>query len=309
MPASTNPPRHDSDSDDTLDPFATPPIDSTNTPTPPRPVAYPAGRTTAENWHTGPRPPLSPTSSHHDSLTFPTKSASMSSSNTSTTTPISSIDLEKGGLGREIEPEQPKKQRQSSRDPEKAAQSPSRQSRQSRDRHSRTHNTRIAYVEEDDVDDTTLLQESKAVKILLFLAGPCALLSALNAFWTLISLFITIMTQPVRLCARRPTFGQQLGGLVGPALNLQLRSIYTPLPPHADEDTSYRPGMLVLVMLLSPFLSMGMSLAAWVSAIFWLSSAVVGDPAGMDKRDDGRETVMALRNWWEKWLVGSMRED
>ncbi|KAM3419408.1 hypothetical protein BST61_g5337 [Cercospora zeina] len=308
MPAFAEAPRHDSHSDDTQNPFATPPIDAANAPAPPQPVAFPAGKTTtAHRWHVRPRPPLSPTSSHHDSITFPTTSASMSSSNTSATTPISSIDLEKGALGREIEA--PKKQRQRSRDPEKAAaQSPTRHSR---DRHAPPHTTRIAYVEEDDADDddTKAFQEAKAVEILLYLAGPCALLSALNAFWTIISLVITIMTQPVRLCARRPTFGQQLGGLVGPALNLQLRSIYTPLPPHADEDTSYRPGMLVLVMLLSPFLSVGMALAAWVAAIFWLSSAVVGDPAGMDKRDDGRETVLVLRKWWEKWLVGSMRDD
>ncbi|KAF2207851.1 hypothetical protein CERZMDRAFT_91663 [Cercospora zeae-maydis SCOH1-5] len=307
MPAVANAPPCESHSDDARDPFATPPIDAAaNTPAPPPPVAFAAPKTaTTEHCHPRPRPPLSPASSHHGSLAFPTKSASMSSSNTSPATPFSSIDLEKGVLGREIE--RTPNQRQSSRDPEKAAaHSPTRHSR---DRHAPPYSTRIAYVEEGDANDTKAFQETKAVNILLFLAAPCALLSALIAVWTIISLFITVMTQPVRLCARRPTFGQQLGGLVGPALNLQLRSIHTPLPPHADEDTSYRPGMLVLVSLLSPFLSMGMALAAWVAAIFWLSSAVVGDPAGMDKRDDGRETVMALRKWWEKWLIGSMRDE
>lgn len=246
----------------------------------------------------------------HGQGASPHKSASMSSQGTSSTmTPISSIDLEKNAA-KEVNSEATRNQRQTSRDPEKAAENPTRHARPSRDRAQRD-SSRVAYLEDDDDDefiDSRQIQEKKAFHILLFLSGPCAILSFLNAIWTLISLFITLMTQPVRLCARRPSFGQQLGGLVGPALNLQLKAIYTPLPPHADEDTTYSTGMLVVVMLLSPILSMGMAFAAWVAAIFWMASAVVGDPAGLDKRDDGRETVLALRNFWERWLVRSMRE-
>lgn len=169
----------------------------------------------------------------------------------------------------------------------------------------------FSYLDDDDQDmeDARQLQERKAGKILLFLCGPCLALSALNALWTFVSLAMTFMAQPVRLCARRPTFGQQLGGFLGPSLNLQLKRIYTPLPPYADEDMSYKPGTLVAVQLLSPFLSLGMMLAALVVAVFWFASAVVGDPSGTDKRDDGRETVLALRNWWERWLMRGIRED
>jgi hypothetical protein len=173
--------------------------------------------------------------------------------------------------------------------------------------------SRIAYLGEDETDEFAELQEQNAAKILFFLAGPCVVLSFLNAIWMILSMLITALTQPVRLCARRPTFGQQLSGLAGPALNLQLKSIYTPLPPHADEDTTYRAGTLAMVQLTTPFASLGMMIAAWVAAVFWLASAVVGDPApttaGQDKHDDGKETIMALRNWWEKWLVRCIRED
>lgn len=278
--------RHNSGTSDVLvasDPFATPPAIASDLPTRPPPVAL--GR------------PIDP----HDA--YPTKSASMSSAGTFST----ELDEKSGSMERATEGRQ--KSRQSSRDPEKAVQSPHRHSRDSRDRRSRQDISHRTYFEDDEVEDSRQLQEDHALKILLFLSGPCVVLSMLNMFWTIISLSITVMTQPVRLCARRPSFGQQLGGLVGPALNLQLKSIYTPLPPYADEDTTYKPGMLMLVMLLSPFLSMGMMLAAWVTAIYWASSAVVGDPAGLDKRDDGRETVLALRKWWEKWLVRSMREE
>ncbi|EMC95352.1 hypothetical protein BAUCODRAFT_35336 [Baudoinia panamericana UAMH 10762] len=190
------------------------------------------------------------------------------------------------------------------RDPEKAMHNARNTDRRSRD------NLSLTYTDDEEAEDEgRRMQEQKAVNILLFLAGPCVLLSALNAAWTIISCVITSLTQPVRLCARRPTFGQQLAGLLGPALNLQLRCIHTPLPPYANEDAVYHTWMLVAVHLLSPFLSLGVMFGSWVLAFYWVSSLVVGDPAGMDKQDDGRETVLGLRRWWEAWLLRSVKEE
>lgn len=194
-----------------------------------------------------------------------------------------------------------------SRDPEKAMHSghnsPNR---------SGHHNTNLTYDDDDEdeeLDEGRQQQEDKAIKILFFMAGPCVALSAVNTLWAFIALIITALTQPIRLCARRPTFGQQLAGLLGPTLNLQLRCVYTPLPPHANEDGSYHNVMLFVVHLLSPFLAMAMMFASWVLAVYWLCSGVVGDPAGQDKRDDGKETVLGLRNWWERWLMKGMKEE
>lgn len=170
-------------------------------------------------------------------------------------------------------------------------------------------NISMTFSEDDSNTTGRRKQEDKAINILLFLSGPCLLLSLLNTLWTLLALLLTLLTQPVRLCARRPSFGAQLSGLLGPALNLHLRCIYTPLPPHADEDGSYYAAMLVAVHVMSPVLSLGVMFLAWVLAIYWVSSAVVGDPAGMDRRDDGRETVLGLRGWWESWLMRSVREE
>lgn len=262
------------------DPFATPDFRPTDLPKPPEPAIH---KCASAHWH-------SAVSQNEDPAAFNYKSASLSSNGTQ----ISSIYLEKSRDSRR-DSTQARQQRLSSRDSEKAeshAQGYSIAGRRD-----------VTIDDDDDDDDAQALQERKAVQILLFLSAPCVLLSFLNALWTIISLCVTAMTQPVRLCARRPTFGQQLGGLLGPALNLQLRSIYTPLPPHADEDFSYRTGMLVMVQLLSPFASMGMMVVAWIVAVFWLLTMVVGDPAGTDKRDDGRETVLTVRNWWECWLV------
>merc|ERR1711967_161356 len=127
----------------------------------------------------------------------------------------------------------------------------------------------LTYSDDDyDEDDGRGTQEKKAVQILAYLAAPCVILSFLNCFWAIISIILTLFTQPVRLCARRPSFGQQLASLLGPALNLQLKSIYTPLPPYANEDCVFHPGMLVFVHLVSPILSIGVAVAAWVVACY-----------------------------------------
>ncbi|CAK3888211.1 hypothetical protein MYCFIDRAFT_210176 [Lecanosticta acicola] len=308
-------------------PFATPTSTAAELPSPPEPAAQLLSKSQPHHVRgSSTRPPMINRPLSEDHGAYSHKSSAVSSTASSPiTSPISSIDLEKHAMSREASP---KKQGRTSRDRQSRHSRHSRHSRysrHSRDRSSRDpekavhspphlHRNRrleaeqIAY-EYDDVDETRQMQEAKAVKILLYFSGPCVVLSFLNSIWTFITVIISLLAQPVRLCARRPSFGQQLGGLLGPALNLQLKSIYTPLPPHADEDLTYRPGLLVAVQLLSPFLSLGMMIAAWVVAVFWISSAVVGDPAGMDKRDDGKETVLSLRNWWERWLVRSMREE
>jgi hypothetical protein len=292
-----------------VDPFASPPSQAINTPTYPEPCAQLPPRTS--RGPTNSDEALATTGQqniNHTATKY--KSASMSSDGTT----MSSFDLEKGLPGSRKKKSRRSK-RDSARDPEKAfynAQTSPPQSYRST-RHSQRQSRESGSVIYSDVDSEIdagiALQEAKAMKILFFLSGPVVALSFLNLFWTLISLIITILSQPVRLCARRITFGQQLSSLLGPALNLQLKAIYTPLPPHADEDGVFHPGMLVFVHLVSPLLSIGVAIAAWVVAAYWLMAGIVGDPAGMDKRDDGRETVLGLRGWWENLMLKGINLD
>lgn len=53
---------------------------------------------------------------------------------------------------------------------------------------------------------------------------------------------------------------------------------------------------------MSPFLTMGLAVAAWTVAIYWIFAAIVGDPDHSGGGDDGRATVLGLRGWWESWL-------
>jgi hypothetical protein len=281
------------------DPFASPASQAIDTPRYPEACAQLPPKTTGPTYTGG---PLAATE-QHDTATSSHKSASMSSAGTT----MSSFDLEKG-MAKEQDKQNRRSKRDSARDPEKdfySAQTPSRSQRSPRHSHrpSRDGGSIIYSDAESEIDEGLAIQEAKAMKILFFLSGPVIALSFLNFIWTLISLVITILSQPVRLCARRITFGQQLASLLGPALNLQLKSIYTPLPPYANEDGVFHPGMLVFVHLVSPVLSIGVAIAAWVVACYWLMAGMVGDPAGMDKRDDGRETVLGLRSWWESLML------
>jgi hypothetical protein len=281
------------------DPFASPASQAIDTPRYPEPCAQLPPKTTGPTYTGGPLA----TSEQLDTATTSHKSASMSSGGTT----MSSFDLEKG-MAKEQDKQNRRSKRDSTRDPEKdfySAQTPARSHRSPRNSHrpSRDGGSVIYSDAESEIDEGLAIQEAKAMKILFFLSGPVIALSFLNLIWTLISLAITTLSQPVRLCARRITFGQQLASLLGPALNLQLKSIYTPLPPHANEDGIFHPGMLVFVHLVSPILSIGVAVAAWVVACYWLMAGMVGDPAGMDKRDDGVETVLGLRRWWENLML------
>lgn len=64
--------------------------------------------------------------------------------------------------------------------------------------------------------------------------------------------------------------------------------------------------VLVLVSMLSPLYSMTIAVATWVAGVFWFYTAILGNPDGKEDRDDGREAVLAVRGWWERWLIRSL---
>ena len=60
--------------------------------------------------------------------------------------------------------------------------------------------------------------------------------------------------------------------------------------------------MLVVVNICSPFYAVWILASAWVAAGFWAFAMIMGNPDGKDGKDDGREAVMGIRRWWERWL-------
>ncbi|KAF2005133.1 hypothetical protein P154DRAFT_483706 [Amniculicola lignicola CBS 123094] len=144
--------------------------------------------------------------------------------------------------------------------------------------------------------------EERTVQLLLYLSGPCALLSVLITFWTMLSLFVAILLQPFRACTARPSLSTQVTTFLAPPLNLQLHLVYS-----VSSSTEYSPAMLVVVHLFSPVVAFGVAVAAWTAAFFWFFSAILGDPAGQDGHNDGKDSILGVRRWWDRWLSRALR--
>jgi len=101
------------------------------------------------------------------------------------------------------------------------------------------------------------------------------------------------------------TFRQQMISYLAPTLRAQLLLIYAHPPME-----SFNVLILVLISLFSPIISIGVAVASWTAAVFWFYAAVIGDPSGTDRPEgynDGRASVLAVRNWWMHYLVRSVR--
>jgi len=168
--------------------------------------------------------------------------------------------------------------------------------------HSPYGRSSISSEEDDHLVDQRLHLESKAIKILLYLSGPCVLVSFLLCIWSLIVSFFTVLTYPLRFfSASRQSLPDELCSLLARSNRLQLRAIYS-----FDVVQGKSVSSLLLVHVLSPFVAMAVSLSAWAVAIYWVFAAMIGDPDGTEGGNDGRATVLGLRAYWEMWLCKAM---
>ena len=139
----------------------------------------------------------------------------------------------------------------------------------------------------------------------IYLSGIVGLVSLAIALWTWFALIIVTILQPLRLFKEQPTYRKQLISFLSPALTLQLLLIYS-----SKRSDAHNAKMLVLVHLLSPLISIGVAIAAWTAAVFWLYAAIIGDPSGSgrpERHNDGRASVLGVRAWWEHWLTRALR--
>jgi hypothetical protein len=120
--------------------------------------------------------------------------------------------------------------------------------------------------------------------------------------WTFVCVFVALLLQPFRLCTKRPSLSSQLTSFLAPPLNLQLHLVYS-----FSSSTSYSVPMMIVVHLLSPIVAIGVAIGAWTAAFFWFFSAILGDPAGQDGHNDGKESLLGVRNWWDRWLSRGLR--
>ncbi|KAI9697269.1 MAG: hypothetical protein M1836_004833 [Candelina mexicana] len=142
--------------------------------------------------------------------------------------------------------------------------------------------------------------EGKAMQILMYLSLFSPFVTcALSTYSLLVQLFL-ILISPLRLCTSRRTLSQQIIQHLAPPLQLQFRLIHSPAQQREGE---YSASSLSLTHLLSPVVSVGVAVAAWVAAVFWFYAAILGDPDGKGGSNDGQATVLSVWGWWEAWLM------
>ncbi|KAH7117064.1 hypothetical protein B0J11DRAFT_394221, partial [Dendryphion nanum] len=185
-------------------------------------------------------------------------------------------------------------------DPEKAALSSPSQDRRTSNRANSNQDVPAALYDSGEYHEKG--PEEKPVQLLLYLSGPCALLSLAITLWTFFALLIALLLQPFRVLTKGQSLSSQLTTFLAPPLNLQLHLIYS-----FTSSTNYSPSMLVIVHLFSPVVAIGVAIAAWTAAFFWFFSAILGDPGGSDGRNDGKESILGVRNWWDRWLSRAVR--
>ena len=78
--------------------------------------------------------------------------------------------------------------------------------------------------------------------------------------------------------------------------------MYAESANHAHE-LEFKAGRLIAIQVASPVVSIGVAMVQWVAATFWIFAIMMGNPDGTERRDDGRATVLAVRNWWERCLL------
>lgn len=116
------------------------------------------------------------------------------------------------------------------------------------------------------------------------------------------ALFISLALAPLKFCSTRPSLSTQLTTFLAPALNLQLHLVYS-----HNSAQNYSAPMLVVIHLFSPLIAFGVAIAAWTAALFWFFSSILGDPGGHDGHNDGKESILGVRKWWERWLSRGLR--
>ncbi len=130
------------------------------------------------------------------------------------------------------------------------------------------------------------------------------LLSLPIALYTLLITIILLLLSPFCFCMKQWPLTARFYHFLSPSPRLELYLIFS---VH-DATTFSSPSTgnvirLILANIFTPIYAMAIAVAAWVAAVFWTYTAILGNPDGKEDRDDGREAVLAVRGWWERWLL------
>ncbi|KAK5944584.1 hypothetical protein PMZ80_003866 [Knufia obscura] len=173
-----------------------------------------------------------------------------------------------------------------------------------------TNSPALAYIRERrQIEEEVEEEENEndhAMWVLFWLSCLDPLHSFACCLFTLFVTFGLVLASPIRLVHKQNSFGDQLIRTVAPLFKNHLEMMYAVSVEYAFE-WDFRPGMLIIVHLIAPLISMGVAVAAWITGAFWVFANIMGNPDGTERRDDGADAVLAVRNWWESCLLKAIR--
>ena len=172
-----------------------------------------------------------------------------------------------------------------------------------------TNSPALAYIharrqiegEDEDEEDN-----NHAMWVLFWLSCLDPLHSLACCLFTFFVTFGLVLATPIQLVHKQNSFGDQLIRTVAPLFKHHLDMMCAPSDDYAFE-WDFRPGMLIIVHLIAPLISAGVAVAACITGAFWIFTSIMGNPDGTERRDDGADAVLAVRNWWERCLLSAIR--
>lgn len=155
-------------------------------------------------------------------------------------------------------------------------------------------------------------------------------MSLVACLYTILVLIFILLTTPFHLCSSDPTKSASARTIyfLLPPLNAQRRCIFASAIPsslshslHAKDRTEGSPSAppthdnfilpcrttaLISTHLLSPFISLPLTLGAWITAFAWLPSAMLSHERTAGVSDDERRMAERLVRVWVWWLDRSV---
>lgn len=201
--------------------------------------------------------------------------------------------------------------------------------RRSQHSHNLPYNhSRLTYIDrEDDRDDDgpqehtiwilvgsstsgTISSHQHARNQQIYLSVLAPLLALPIALYTLVIGTLLLLLFPLCFCLKQSPISARFRHSLSPLLVFQLGLVYSSYDID-DPVRSETSGVVVLflVSMLSPLYAMAIAVATWIAGVFWFYTAILGNPNGREDRDDGREAVLAVRGWWERWLIQSLEPE
>ena len=138
----------------------------------------------------------------------------------------------------------------------------------------------------------------------IYLSTLAPILALPLSLYTLLTALLLLVLYPLRFCTSQWPSPTCFYRFLSPPPLIQLGLICSAHGNNTARNLSINSILtLVVVNVLCPIYAMFIAGAAWVAAVFWAYTAILGNPDGKEERDDGREAVLAVSRWWERWLV------